>query len=126
MNQKTNKLEALPHTGINQKKSLLSYLSISRPGKGSALRWLGLAAGADYLLSQLINNDFALQILQRMQGHQQRSGTEPERHFGTILNKYQATQSNGGRVALILSGRQRSLPEVFPSICALIITLRTY
>lgn len=43
-----------------------TYLSVSRPRQAVALGWLSLAAGADHLLSQLIHNDLALQILQTL------------------------------------------------------------
>lgn len=54
----------LSHTGEAKAARSYTYLSISRPGQRSALRWLGFAVGADHLLSQLINNNLTLQILQ--------------------------------------------------------------
>lgn len=52
--------KGVSHTGSNTKPNKPSYLSISRPGQRSALWRLSLAAGADHLLPQLINDDFAL------------------------------------------------------------------
>lgn len=86
-------------TGTNTKQN--SYLSISRPGQRGALRWLGFAVGADHLLSEFIDDDLPLEVLQEQNTHIV-SKTWPKRHRDALTSWSELSET----ASFIITGLQ--------------------